>query len=45
MTKHNYKDKVIIINGGSDILGGAKAKGLAFRRPQDRYLRKKNQID
>ena len=30
MLKHNYKDKVAIITGGSGVLGGAIAKGLAL---------------
>lgn len=30
MTKHNYKDKVAIITGGSGALGGAIANGLAL---------------
>lgn len=30
MINHNYKDKVAIITGGSGILGGAIAKGLAL---------------
>ncbi len=30
MTKHNYKNKVAVITGGSGALGGAIAKGLAL---------------
>lgn len=30
MMQHNYKDKVAIVTGGSGILGGAIAKGLAL---------------
>lgn len=30
MIKHNYSDKVAIITGGSGVLGGAIAKGLAL---------------
>lgn len=30
MHKHNYKDKVAIITGGSGVLGSAMAKGLAL---------------
>ena len=29
MIKHNYKDKIAIITGGSGVLGGAIAKGMA----------------